>query len=99
MKHLNLSMMEERDAEEWAGEGEIHQVERFLSQFSQIVTNVGQVKGERVKSIIKVVNILKHFVISSEPVTTVMDRCTGERQHRQSIWWTAWCTPISQKER
>jgi len=68
MKHLNLNMMEEQDAEEWKGEESVDKLENFLSQYTQIVTNIGQAKGRHVKAIIKAVNILKHFVVSGESV-------------------------------
>jgi hypothetical protein len=59
MKHLNLNKMDEHDAEGW--QGEQHSI--------QVVTNIGQEKGQIVKGIIKAVHILKHFVISREPTT------------------------------
>jgi hypothetical protein len=67
MKHLKLNKMDERDAEGWQGEQHSIQVDDFLNQYAQIVTNIGQGKGQIVKGIIKAVNILKHFVISREP--------------------------------
>jgi hypothetical protein len=45
------------------------QVDAFLNQYAQIITNIGQEKGQIVKGIIKAVNILKPFVISGEPTT------------------------------
>jgi hypothetical protein len=35
-------MMEEQDAEEWKGEESVDKLEIFLSQYTQIVTNIGQ---------------------------------------------------------